>query len=153
MQALNEQFFIPALGNKAGISRIRKGYLKNTLPDKIFSMKPFLLCLVAVTSLWTHPTVELVSIYPETAHWMKRELTKHNFQGTIIFSDLTSYKGLKKDKAHWARLLKKCGIHLNQKIPLKEGISKIVFFNVDAHYQNHFDLQKLPKEKMVLFMW
>jgi hypothetical protein len=116
-------------------------------------MKKIVLTLVASASLYAHPTIELVSIYPGTAESLKEGLAKYNFEGTIIPSDLNHYEELKKDRSLWSRLLKKCGIRLSKQVPLKEGISKIVFFNIDVHYRRDFVLKQLPKEKMVLFMW
>lgn len=116
-------------------------------------MKTLLLFLASTSLLCTHPTIEVVSVYPGGAESLKADLAKHDFKGTIVASDLSHYEGLKKDRSLGYRLLKKCGIRLNKKVPLKEGISKIVFFNIDVHYRRDFDLKMLPKEKMVLFMW
>lgn len=102
--------------------------------------------LTVCCSLSALEKIELVSIYP-------CDTTALSEHATIIKTDLSDYKGLEKKRTLWTRLLKKCGVRPINTISLNEGISKLVFFNIDVHYRRQFDLIKLPKEKLVLFMW
>lgn len=97
--------------------------------------------------------VELVSIYPFDTTSLTQCLAQKSFDKVIVGTDLRDYQGLEKNRTLWTRLLKKCGIQIISKIPLHEGVFKIVFFNIDVHFRRDLDLKKFPKEKLILFMW
>lgn len=68
----------------------------------------------------------------------------------IIPFDFSNYPGLIKNKSPWGKVLRKLGFEKSQ---IDVEASKIVFMNIPLHGKRDLNLFRLPKEKMILFMW
>lgn len=113
-------------------------------------MKYFLFLLLTLSSfVFAEKKVELVSIYATDVEFLTQILHKKNFSARVVKSDLSHYN-LKKDRTRWGKLLRKI---YSPKVAVGDDVVKIIFSNINVHYRRDLDLSRLPKEKMVLFMW
>ena len=73
----------------------------------------------------------------------------------IITTDLSSYANVLKrptSKGFWPRLKQKIERALHPHIALSGDIAAIVFWNYPP-YAKDYDIDRIPKEKLILFMW
>jgi hypothetical protein len=97
--------------------------------------------------------VELISNFQIDPGYMTDKLKSSGIDTKIIATDLKQYKGIIKNRSRWGKILKKISLDLPHKINVGEDVSKIFFWNLDGNYRHAYCLDKLPKEKLVLFMW
>lgn len=79
----------------------------------------------------------------------KAILEKHHHEKDVVECDLSSFRGLKKDRSFTGKVLSK----FSSQIKVDPEVEKIIFMNVPASVNRTLHLEKLPREKMVLFMW
>lgn len=113
-------------------------------------MKILIFFFLMVSSfVFADKRIEFIDINNGDVEVLTQILQKKNFDGKVVKSDLSHY-GLKKDRSRWGKLLRK---FYSPKVKVEEDVVKIVFNNINVHYRRDLDLSRLPKEKMVLFMW
>ena len=81
-------------------------------------------------------------------------LKKNNIEATVVPVDMEKYgKGFQKSRKVLAKLLRKVSLDYPKSIHLEPDLTKIVFMNIPIGFYRDHHIAKLPKEKMVLFMW
>lgn len=114
-------------------------------------MKIWLLLLLAVNSLHAEKIVQCIANFPCDPNTYTQFLHAHGYEGKVVMVDFKEYAPLlKKEKGFFHKIARKLDF---TKIKLADDVDKIVFFNVTPSMARKYDLSKLPKEKMVLFMW
>jgi len=113
-----------------------------------FILLPFLL----ISSLYAN-RIELVT--NGVSDWKKHAkiLSKKGSDLELVESDLKGFQGLLKHKGWWGTILRKISLEYPRKIKVDPAISKIIFMNVPTSCNRKYNLHKLPKEKLILFMW
>ncbi len=106
-----------------------------------------------LSPLMAEKKVELIANFDIDFDQYTQMVQKRGFDGEVIHGDLRKFPGLDKKQTRWAKLLRKFSLDFPHKVSLPDDIAKIVFFNITVHYRRDTALYKLPKEKLVLFMW
>ncbi|NGX37308.1 MAG: hypothetical protein K1000chlam2_00462 [Chlamydiae bacterium] len=110
------------------------------LASKNWKSRGLLLGIFFVSSLFAEERIELVSngvCSAESCEQMLRDIK-------VVECDLTS---IQKKRSFWGKILEKLPLRIDK------DVKKIVFMNIPPNAHRNFNLHKLPKEKMVLFMW
>lgn len=98
--------------------------------------------------------IELVANFAVDTESLNRALDTRHIAAHVEISDLSHYgDALKKVKSRWVNFLRKFSIDLAPQVPVSADLSKIVFWNITHRYTHRHELFRLPKEKLVLFMW
>lgn len=102
--------------------------------------------------------VELVTTFIPDPQSVAAELTQalaeRNSSLTVVATDMTHYgKAFPKNRTRLGKWLRKMNWDFPKQIPVKDSVDKIVFWNISTQYARHSNLGKLPKEKLILFMW
>jgi len=118
-------------------------------------MRKTLLALCLTASLFSQEnTVKIVSNFGINPEAVTDLFQQSGFPAKAVLSDLAEYgPGLIKNRSKWGRILRKFGLDFPRSVPLADDVAKIVFYNTSVRYLRNLALQKLPKEKLVLFMW
>jgi len=129
--------------------------MKGNIALLMFNKYLFAASLLFGSALFAEkPIVKIVSSYGVNLEEYSVFLKQHGVEEKIALSDLSEYgKGLVKDRSRWGRLVRKLGLDFPHKIAVEDDVCKIVFHNTNVRYSRNLMLQKLPKEKLVLFMW
>lgn len=80
-------------------------------------------------------------------------LREKGFEATVVPTDLLHYEGIKRKEGRWGHFLRKFSLDFPHKIETDKDLEKIVFWNITDYYPNKLALKKLPKERMILFVW
>lgn len=107
--------------------------------------------VLAISLLRAEKIVQCIANYPINADFYTQILQKHGYEGKVVVVNIKDYESLLlKKKGKWLKTL-----HLDflNKVSLPQDIDKIVFFNLSPKITSKYDLSRLPKEKLVLFMW
>lgn len=110
-------------------------------------MLRFLFCVLFCTALAAKPRVELVTNGICDAKSYQKLLDGTELD--VVDSHLSNFPGVSKKKT----LLGKLWTKVPLAFPIDKKIEKFIFMNIPQGGKKHFNLHKLPKEKMVLFMW
>jgi hypothetical protein len=114
-------------------------------------MRIFLCFLLLGGSLHGEKIVQCITNFPIDPEVYTRALQKRGYEGKVVVIDIKDYDAvLLKKKGHWLHRL-----HLDyfNRVDLPDQIDKIVFFNLPSKIARKYDLSRLPKEKLILFMW
>lgn len=102
----------------------------------------------------TEKKIELVANFPVDTESLNQTLSAHHISAHVEVSDLSHYgEPLKKVKNRWINLFRKFSIDLAPQVPVSQDLAKIVFWNITHRYTHRHELFRLPKDKLVLFMW
>ncbi len=111
----------------------------------------FLVLLFPLIPLNAEKIVQCIANFPVEVDVYTRCLQRHGYEGKVVLVDIKEYEKvlLKKNGKWWKRL------HLDflNKVSLSEQVDKIIFFNLNPKITRKYDLSRLPKEKLILFMW
>lgn len=111
----------------------------------------FLSCSLLASDL---PTVKMVSNFSLSADSVADLLRQNGVQAHVVLSDLAEYgPGLMKNRSKWGRIVRKFRLDFPHRIAVGDDVQRIVFYNTTTRYSRNLALRKLPKEKLVLFMW
>jgi alpha(1,3/1,4) fucosyltransferase len=81
-------------------------------------------------------------------------LQQNKIQAVAVLTDVDQYgENFKKNKTFWCKCLKKLHLENTDAIQLNPEVRKIVLMNIPLHFYRDYHVSKLPKEKMILFMW
>lgn len=120
-------------------------------------MHYFLLLLficLQTTSRSAEKRIELVANFPVNPDYLNQALVERNLSLHVEISDLSQYgQALKKVKNRWIRFMRKLSIDLAPQVAVADDLSKIVFWNIIHRYYDRHELWRLPKNKLILFMW
>jgi hypothetical protein len=95
--------------------------------------------------------IQCITNFPIDAECYTQVLKQRGYDAKVVVVDIREYKGaLQKKKGFFHKLLRKLDF---RKLELPDDVDKIVFFNISPDVARKYDLSKLPKEKLVLFMW
>jgi hypothetical protein len=98
--------------------------------------------------------ISLVTNFSFDPVMLNDALHKRKISDRVILSDLSEYRDpLKKQTSGWSKFLCKFSINPSPPLAISENLSKVVFWNITPHYTQRMDLEKFPKEKLILFMW
>jgi alpha(1,3/1,4) fucosyltransferase len=107
--------------------------------------------LFAFCPLNAEKIVQCITNCPFDAGMYTHVLQSHGYDGKVVIVDIKEYEAsLLKNKKSW---LQKLHLDFFNKVTLPENVDKIVFFNVTPKIAHKYDLTRLPKEKLILFMW
>lgn len=120
-------------------------------------MKKILFCLLIPLFLMGEPRIEIVAPFhnPMTheSAYLSKMLEEKGFPATVISTDLSHYDGLKKKEGRLGRLQRRLSLDFPRKIEPDQDVAKIVFWNITPYFRRQLLLEKLPRERMVLFAW
>ena len=85
--------------------------------------------------------------------YQSQMLAEKGFPATVVPVVLEQYKGLAKDKSPLGKFLRKFSLDFPRTIEPGQDVQKIIFWNITAAMESDLALEKLPKDKMVLFVW
>lgn len=113
-------------------------------------MKVFFFIFISF-SLFSQEKIQLVADFCIDIRGLNETIAQYSPNLQFEMSDLSEYSSsLKKKNSFWKNLL--TSLYPNS-ISLKKGISKIVFWNINSKLIHKYNLNKLPKEKLILFLW
>lgn len=97
--------------------------------------------------------IQCIANFPIDEKAYTKFLQERGFDGRVVVTDIKEYEEalLIRKKGIIYKLLR--NLHLNSKVELPSHIEKIVFFNITPKVARKYDLSRLPKEKLVLFLW
>jgi hypothetical protein len=79
---------------------------------------------------------------------------KNEIDATVVPVDMEKYgKGFQKSRTVLGKLLRKFSLDYPKTVQLELDLGKIVWMNIPIAFYRDHHVAKLPKEKMVLFMW
>lgn len=113
------------------------------------------LSLLLSSALFSEPQkIEIVSHFvdPDVQHYTGI-LQASGSDLHVVKSGLGDYPMLAKNRSRFGRIIRKFSLDFPRSVPLKTDVAKVIFFNIGTHYRRDLSLKKLPKEKLVLFMW
>jgi len=117
-------------------------------------MKAILLILLATASLCSEPKIKIVANFPVHPAPFTQMLHLNGIEVTAETSDLWEYcPDLVRDRSRWGKLLKKFHLDFPKHVDIGEDVKKIIFYNATVRHWRNLSLQKLPKDKLILFMW
>ncbi len=99
--------------------------------------------------------VEIISNFDISPSYLTSLIQKQGSSLGFRTAMIEDYgKIIPKDKNLWTKLFKKIKLDLPPRpISLDSRVRKIIFWNFPDHYLNIADFRKIPKERLVLFMW
>lgn len=98
--------------------------------------------------------VELVANFDVDTADLTRGLAAGQMSLEVVASDLSAYSSvLGKDRSRFGKLMRKLSLDFPKKWDPGAQVHKIVFWNLSCKHRRGMELSKLPKEKMVLFLW
>ncbi len=119
-------------------------------------MNRFKICLSCLCTLAFFPLgaerIEVVSNGTCKPEQLTSALLEKQWNGQVKECDFADYPGLVKDRTRFGKILRKLSLEPSS-ISVKEEVRKIIFMNIPPNGNRDLNLFKLPKEKMVLFMW
>ncbi|MBS0615242.1 MAG: hypothetical protein JSR58_01660 [Verrucomicrobia bacterium] len=107
--------------------------------------------------VFAEPRVEIVAPFHNPMHQecerLSKTLEEKGFPATVVPTNLSHYWGLKKREGRLGKLQRKFSLDFPYQIEPDKDVAKIVFWNITHYFRQRHSLEKLPKEKMVLFQW
>jgi hypothetical protein len=98
--------------------------------------------------------IEIVPSGIQDADHLSRVLEERGIAAKVVITPCDALgAGIKKDRSLWGRVLKKCLLDFPKKVHLHPETTKVVFMNIPNHLSRDYHVARLPKEKLVLFMW
>jgi alpha(1,3/1,4) fucosyltransferase len=119
------------------------------LPKKARKMKILIILLLPI-ALVAAERIELVTGGNFDPSQYQSLLQREGRDQQVVECHLETFRGLEKKHSFWGRLIEKI---LPSKVKIDPALSKIVFMNVPYGVKRKIHLDKLPKEKLILFMW
>lgn len=113
-------------------------------------MRNLILSFLVMTAL-SADRVEVMLNDVGSIDYYQELVEKQGMSATAFEAD--HYKGLKKNQTFLGKLLRKCSCDFPKAIALDGDVRKIVLMNVPHFFYRDHHVTKLPKEKLVLFMW
>jgi hypothetical protein len=114
-------------------------------------LRYFFLFLVFLGPLQAERVVQLIANFPVDTAFYTQALQRRGYEGKVIAVNIKDYEPLLlKKKGRW---LDKLHLSFFNKISVAENVDKIVLFNLNPKVTRKYALSRLPKEKLVLFMW
>jgi alpha(1,3/1,4) fucosyltransferase len=112
----------------------------------------FSLGLIAVIiPLHAEKIIQCITNFPIDEALYTQFLTRRGYDAKVVVVDIDNYGAdLRKPKGFFNKVKHKLDF---SKIALPKDVDKIVFFNITPQVARKYDLSKLPREKLVLFMW
>ncbi len=105
----------------------------------------------------SEPRIEIVAPFHKSikqeGERLSKMLEEKGFSATVVSTDLSHYEGLKKKEGRLGRLQRKFSLDFPHKIEPDKDVAKIVFWNITYQYRRKLCLEKLPKDRMIMFMW
>jgi hypothetical protein len=81
-------------------------------------------------------------------------LKKNHINATVVTANAEQYgKGFRKNRGVFGKFLRKLSWDYPKSIEIKDDVRKIILMNIPQFFYRDYHVAKLPKEKMVLFMW
>lgn len=119
---------------------------------KVFSVALGL--LAALSTVHAEKIVQCITNFPIHAEAYTDALKERGYDAKVVVVNIKDYDAdllVRKGKFH--QLLRKCNLDFPRTANVSEEVDKIVFFNIPPKIVKKYDLSRLPKEKLVLFMW
>lgn len=112
-------------------------------------------CLLFATTILCaeQKRVEVAAIFMEGVERHTAMLKRHGIDANVVPVNFGQFPGIERKHTRFHKLLRKFSLDFPSKITVPDEIAKIVFFNISVHERRDLNLSKLPKEKLVLFMW
>lgn len=120
-------------------------------------MKKLLFCVLIPLFLMGESRIEIVAPFhnpmTQESERLSKMLEEKGFPATVISTDLSHYEGLKKKEGRLGKLQRKFSLDFPHKIEPDKDVAKIVFWNITYEFRRKLCLGKLPKDRMVMFVW
>ena len=114
----------------------------------------FFLLFSFILPLQAEKIIQCIVDFPVDPHFYTQVLQEKGYEGKVVITPINDYKeSLLKRKGLLHGWLRKVHLDYPWKATVSEEVDKIVFFNIPPSVCRKYDLSRLPKEKMVLFMW
>ncbi|MBI3237168.1 MAG: hypothetical protein HYZ48_05675 [Chlamydiales bacterium] len=133
----------------------KKGFSKSKRLPFLIGISICLLAYLAFykapTSPIATPTIEVIPNFTVPEEEVRRALQNRDIDARVLIKNPREYaKMLRKKKGFFPKIARR--LHLYPSLDSPET-QKIVFFNLTPSYCGKCDLSRLPKEKLVLFMF
>ncbi len=110
--------------------------------------------LFILSSLQAEKIVQCIANFPIDPDVYTDFLKQRGYDAKVVATDIKDYqKDLLLRKGHFHKFLRLLHCDYPFKASIPENVEKIVFFNINPKIVKKYDLSRLPKEKLVLFMW
>lgn len=109
---------------------------------------------LVLSSLQAEKIIQCIADFPIDADAYTRALQERGYEGKVVAVDLKTYESdllIRKGRFH--QLLRKLNLDYPKRATVPDDVEKIVFFNISPKAARKYDLSRLPKDKLVLFMW
>lgn len=107
--------------------------------------------LSTFSSLNAEKIVQCIANFSIDADFYTQALKKRGYDGRVVVVNAKDYEeALLKKNGKW---LEKLHLGFLNQVKLPKEVDKIIFFNLTSKVARRYDLSRLPKEKLVLFMW
>jgi len=114
----------------------------------------FLFLLSLMGPLQAEKIIQCIANFPIDAAAYTQALQERGYEGRVVLTDIKEYREtLLKRKGYLHHFLRKVHLDYPWKAEVSDEVDKIVFFNVTPQVCKKYDLSRLPKEKLILFMW
>ncbi|MBS0604257.1 MAG: hypothetical protein JSS60_04375 [Verrucomicrobia bacterium] len=108
----------------------------------------------AFSSLQAEKIVQCITNFPIDPQVYTQALKERGYDGRVVIVDIKDYdEDLLIRKGCFHKLLRKFNLDFPACAHVPDNVEKIVFFNISRKIVKNYDLSRLPKEKLVLFMW
>jgi hypothetical protein len=107
------------------------------------------LCFISAL-LNAERVVQCIANFPIDEGMYTRFLKQRGYDAKVVAVNIKEYEAALKKKGVFNKILRKLDF---RKITLSEDVEKVIFFNISPDVARKYDLAKLPREKLVLFMW
>lgn len=98
--------------------------------------------------------VECIANFPIDAEGFTRVVQERGYKGRVVSVPVEDYEArLLKKKGSVRRLLEWVKPHFLKRIALDPHVDRVIFFNLAPKVTKKYDLSRLPKEKVALFLW
>jgi hypothetical protein len=98
--------------------------------------------------------IELFPNFPVSPHYLTDALHENGLEARVEITDLSHYrKQLKQVKSRWIQFMRLFSIELAPPVPVADHVSHIIFWNINRQFSSRHELWRLPKDKLILFMW
>lgn len=116
--------------------------------------KTIFLLLLITHSLCAEKIIQCIANFPVGVEIYNQFLKEQGYEATVVLTDFKEYKKDLRKKTGWFHaLLQKFDLDYPRTIAVADNVDKIVFFNLNPDICQKYDLSRLPREKLILFMW
>lgn len=117
-------------------------------------MRLFFFLLLLAKPLGAEKIIQCIANFPVGVEIYNQFLQEQGYEAKVVLTDFQEYRKALRKKTGWVHTtLQKLGLDYPRTVAVADNVDKIVFFNLNPDVCQKYDLSRLPKEKLILFMW